>query len=119
MASVLSLTLYNEKEKVLEIKDVSYKRVEDEISFVHDEIKYKMGLHKEKLYFNRESDEFLFSLDITRNTCTYLLKETNAMLNLQVKDCSLKKSKNEIILIYDIETMEGKNQVNIYLKEGD
>ena len=119
MKSVLSLTLYNENEKILEIKDVEYHKEKEEISFVHDNITYTIGTKKEKQYFIRESDEFTFSLDITKRTCTYLLKETNTMLDVQVIDCSLEQRKNEIILEYDMESTEGKNKVHIDLKEGE
>lgn len=119
MRSVLSITLYNKKEKILELNDITYQRQKNVISFVHENIKYKIGVGTKNYFFFRESDEFLFSLDITNNICTYLLKETNTTLNIGVTECSLTQKKDEIVIVYEIESVEGKNQVHIYLKEGE
>lgn len=119
MKSELSLTLYNEKEKILEMMNVEYRKEKEEISFVRDAITYRIGINKKKKYFTRESEEFTFFLDITNRRCTYLLKETNTTLDVQVVDCSLEQKKNEITIEYNIESTEGKNKIHMYLKEGE
>ena len=54
----------------------------------------------------RETEEYLFELDIKNNKCTYLLKPNNITFDIDVEKISYEKEKNEIRLIYKITSDE-------------
>ena len=73
-------------------KFISYKESEDVLNFI--DIKNKV--------FLRQTDEFIFKIDFSKNSFYYLLKEKNIELNADVT-CNMLIKDDLITLIYQIE----------------
>jgi len=82
--------------------------------FILDGIKSSLDNTK----FIRENKEFLFTLDILNNSCTYLLKENNLLFDILVEKIKYKEKNNCIILEYKIASIDEKITIEI-IKKGE
>jgi len=71
-------------------------------TFIINGIKYTY----ENNIFKRETDEELIKINFDLEKCTITLKEQKVSLNLNIKVIENKKTDNEILLKYKIETEE-------------
>ncbi len=76
-------------------------------------LEYHTFLDLENEIFQRENDEFLFTLDLKNKKCTIFLKKEEAECFIDVDDCTIEKEENKITLEYIIESDDTKNKLVI------
>lgn len=65
-----------------------------------------------KKVYTRENNEFIFKIDFSNNTFSYLLKENNINIEDKIK-CSFEKKDNNIILKYQLDEEEKEIVIHI------
>ena len=66
------------------------------IEFEIENTKNVYNISVEGCIFKRENDEFEFVLDTIKKEATYLLKETNTLLDIIVEKCEFEDFKDKI-----------------------
>lgn len=81
--------------------------------FTFENIENTFEVDTEGCIFKRENDEFTFTLNTSKKEATYLLKETNSLLNIQVEKCEFFNLENKWVLKYQLETDDNLNTIEI------
>ena len=76
-----------------------------------------LKLLEEGCIFTRENDEFRFKLDTIKKEATYLLKETNTLLDIIVEKCEYFVYPDKTEITYKLESDDCLNSIE--LTKGD
>lgn len=114
MKKIIDLNIYKNNKLTENYPTLPVISTSDSLTFFINDVKSKL----DKTKFIRENNEFLFKLDITNNTCTYLLKENNLLFDILVEKISYIEENNCIILKYKIASDEEEFKIEI-IKKGD
>ena len=90
------------------------------ISYIIDNIKYKLILEKEKISLQRENNEFSHIMIFVKNKTIpseYYLKESNYSLEFNILTTELILTNNKLEITYKIE--ESENTYNYVLEMSD
>jgi len=102
MKKKITVNLYKNNKLELSYKNINVLINNETYTFINEGI--KMTLTDE--VFIRENKEFKFVLDIKNKKSTYLLKEKNIVLDINVEKLYFKKGKESIIVEYKLESNE-------------
>lgn len=109
MKKNINIRLYKNNRLLQENKSVNSIFTKDEIIFLLDGVKTYIS---DEL-FKRETNEYLFELNIKEKQSTYLLKTINQLFDIDVENINSERKDNSIILEYKISTDEETNKVII------
>lgn len=107
-----------ENDEIMNKKDIPAIYKNNTLSFIIDEIKYTFLIKCDRLLFQRENKEFKFKLIISKdNKCTYLLKNTQTLLDIKVINGYYTYIDNILNIKYKLETENINNEIQINIKE--
>lgn len=112
MKRPITLNLYKERRLEASYNDIFALVNNSTYSFIIENV--KTTLNSEELI--RENNEFRFNLDIKNKQATYLLKEQNTVLDIDVEKINFKKENNNIILEYKISSDEEEFKLELIEK---
>ncbi len=107
----LNIKLYQEEECKLQESDIPYQKKNNILYFTMENISHILDF--EKKIFIRENEEFCFTLDFSKETCTYKLKEQEINLDINVDFAIWEEEKNNLKLTYSIETEDKKMKIEV------
>lgn len=111
--SLINMKLYKDSEKYYDVKEKEAKNEDNIIEFDIENINNMFEFQDYGCLFTRENDEFRFILDTNEEEATYLLKETNTLLDIKVERCNFKRKRNQVIIEYQLETDDCLNKIEL------
>ena len=114
---LINFKLYKDNEKYYDLKDIDAFFEDNIIKFLIEDINMSFELQEYGCIFTRENDEFRFILDVIEQQATYLLKETNTLLDIIVERCNFKRRKDIIVIEYQLETDDCINKIELEIGE--
>lgn len=114
MKKNIKISLYKNKRLELE-HNIAALFNDEKYSFIINDVKTSLSDKQ----FTRESDEYLFTLNIIDKKCTYLLKDKNMTFDIEVEKIEYERRRQEIKLIYKISSDEEEFEVIIEELEGE
>ncbi|MCI8467224.1 MAG: hypothetical protein HFI08_03455 [Bacilli bacterium] len=107
----LDIKLLKNDQIMLEEKHLPY---DIENNIIHFKLEnFDHYLNRTHKIFQRESDEFCFTIDLEKEKCTYQLKEISGDFDIIVDDSYWNDSENTIEIHYVIETEDEKSKIMI------
>ncbi len=113
MKKMMTVDLYKDNKLVLHYQNINVLVNNQMYTFIKDGIKTILN----DKYFIRENKEFKFTLDLKNKKSTYLLKENNLLLDIEVEKIIYKKQNNSIIVEYKLESDEKDLKIELTEKE--
>jgi hypothetical protein len=114
------MKLFKDDEKYYDLTNIETKIVNNDtdkvIEFLIDNIINTYKLNENGCIFIRENAEYKFTLDTINNQSTYLLKETDTLLDIKVEKCEYKKTAEKITIKYQLETDDNLNTIEISIQ---
>jgi len=104
----LNIKLYKDENIVIDKSEVTYHQEGDIIYFSLEQSEHQIDLKNH--IFERYNDEFHFSIDFKKETCTYELKEHQAIFNIIVDASFYEQKDNQIEIAYALETDDQKSK---------
>lgn len=118
MDVIIRMELWKENELFLLEEGLLGNLWNNELCFHYDNMEHTITFTKEEIKFKRENGEYIFQLHIREEpTCTFLLKETNTMLDIHVEKANFKIDDHRIDFEYCIETDDHQNTISITWQE--
>lgn len=112
------MNLQKEEESFLSKDDLSGYLENNKLSFTYDNMEHTIIFTKDQILFKRENNEYCFELMIKEEaTCTFLLKETNTLLDIHVESANFIIGDHKIEIDYCIETDDVRNTVVVTWQE--
>ena len=115
--SLIKMKLYKDDDVFYDIKDINGTFLDDILKFEVENTNNEFNLSDYGCIFTRENDEFRFILDLIEETATFLLKETDTLLDVKVERCNFKRKKNNILIEYQLETDDCLNKIELEIGE--
>ena len=115
--SLIKMKLYKDDDIYYDMKDVNGTFLDDILKFEVENTNNEFNLSDYGCVFTRENNEFRFILNLIEETATFLLKETDTLLDVKVERCNFKRKKNEILIEYQLETDDCLNKIEIEIGE--
>lgn len=115
MKKIINISLYKNERLELKVKNIPAIFDEKKCFFLMENVKTTIS---EEL-FSRETEEYLFKLDIKNKKCSYLLKEKNMTFDIDVEQAVFKKEENCTTLQYKISSDEEEFMIKINELEGE
>lgn len=115
MKKNIKLSLYKNKRLELEENNIAALFNAEKYSFIINDVKTTLS----NKIFTRETNEYLFRLNILDKNCTYLLKEKNITFDIDVEKVEFKRRKNQTKLVYKIASDEEEFEIIIEELEGE
>lgn len=118
--ALINMKLFKDDEKYYDLTNIETKIVNNDtdkvIEFLIDNIINTYKLNENGCIFIRENAEYKFTLDTINNQSTYLLKETDTLLDIKVEKCEYKKTAEKITIKYQLETDDNLNTIEISIQ---
>ena len=114
MKKNIKISLYKNKRLELE-HNVAALFNDEKYSFIMNDVKTSLSDKQ----FTRETDEYLFTLNIVDKKCTYLLKEKNMTFDIDVEKVEFERRRYLYKLVYKISSDEEEFEVTIEELEGE
>ena len=115
--SLIKMKMYKDNDVYYDIKDINGTFLDDILKFEVENTNNEFNLSDYGCIFTRENDEFRFILDLIEETATFLLKETDTLLDVKVERCNFKRKKNNILIEYQLETDDCLNKIELEIGE--
>ncbi len=115
--SSVNMKLYKDNDEFYNVSNIESSFEDNILKFVVENTNNEFNLNDYGCIFTRENDEFRFILDLINETSTFLLKETDTLLDVKVERCSFKRKKDEIIIEYQLETDDCLNKIHLEIGE--
>ncbi len=103
MKKNINLKLYNNNKIQKEYKNIISIHKDNTYNMILDDVKTTLSENK----FKRETEEYLFELDIKNKTALYTLKNNNLSFDIEVEKIMYNDTESNIILEYKISSEEG------------
>lgn len=113
MKKIINLNLYKKNRLENSYKNIKVLEKNNEYIFILEGVKTIVSSKR----FARENEEFIFEINIKDKTATYLLKDNNVLLDIEVEKISYKITDNIIILEYKLSSDEDVFKIEIKDKE--
>lgn len=111
--SLINMKLSKDNNIFYNLENIEALVNEKVIEFEIENTKNVYNIFDEGCIFKRENDEFEFVLDTIKKEATYLLKETNTLLDIIVEKCEFEDFKDKIRLSYQLESDDCLNIIEI------
>ena len=115
MKKNINISLYKNKRLELEENNIAALFNDEKYSFIINDVKTTLSNN----FFTRETNEYLFTLNIVDKKCTYLLKERNMTFDIDVEKIEFERRRQITSLIYKISSDEEEFKVIIEELEGE
>ncbi len=115
--SLVKMKLYKDNDMYYDLKDIKSTFLNNILRFDSENTRNEFNLNDYGCIFTRENDEFKFILDLTEEKSTFLLKETDTLLDVKVERCKFKRQKNNIYIEYQLEIDDCLNKIEIEIGE--
>ena len=115
--SLVKMKLYKDNDIYYDLKDIDASFLDNILKFNVENTDNEFNLNDYGCIFTRENDEFKFALDLTCETATFLLKETDTLLDVKVERSNFKRKKNNILIEYQLETDDCLNKIELEIGE--
>lgn len=114
----INLKLIKDKEIIIDEKNLNCtKEINDNnektLQFNMHSVDNIIKISKEKIIYIRENEEFRFELNSIEKNATYLLKEQDLLLDIKVEKINYEIEENKMTFIYQLESDESVNKVEI------
>lgn len=111
--SLINMKLSKDNNIFYNLENIEALVDEDKIEFEIENTKNVYNILNEGCIFTRENEEFEFVLDTLKKEATYLLKETNTLLDIIVEKCEFEYLNGKIKLSYQLESDDCLNTIEI------
>ena len=111
--SLINMKLSKDNNIFYNLENIEALVNEKVIEFEIENTKNDYNISDKGCIFKRENDEFEFVLDTIKKEATYLLKETNTLLDIIVEKCEFEDFKDKIRLSYQLESDDCLNIIEI------
>lgn len=115
MKKIINISLYKNKRLELEENNIAALYNDKKYTFIMNDVKTSISQD----YFTRETQEYLFTLDIQNKKCSYLLKEKNMTFDIEVEKAIYERRRRTTKLVYKISSDEEEFEVKIEELEGE
>ena len=115
MKKIINISLYKNKRLELEENNIAALYNDEKYTFIMNDVKTSISQD----YFTRETQEYLFTLDIQNKKCSYLLKEKNMTFDIEVEKAIYERRRRTTKLVYKISSDEEEFEVKIEELEGE
>lgn len=115
MKKNINISLYKNKRLELEENNIAALYNDEKYSFIIKDVKTTLS----NKIFTRETNEYLFTLNIVEKKCTYLLKERNMTFDIDVKKVEFLRRRRQTTLVYKIASDEEEFELIIEELEGE
>lgn len=115
MKKIINLSLFKNKRLELEEKNIAALFNAEKYTFIINDVKTSLSQD----YFTRETQEYLFTLNIQNKKCTYLLKEKNMTFDIDVEKAIYERRRRITKLVYKIASDEEEFEIEIEELEGE
>ncbi len=107
MIKYINITLYKNNRRTNKYEDIKAVVTKDSYLFHLENVKTSIN----NQYFTRETDEYMFKLDLINKTASYLLKEKNMLFDIEVEMLNISDDKK--IIEYKISSDEEQTKIII------
>ena len=114
---LINMKLYKDNEKYYDLKNVEVTFEDNIIEFQIEGTIISFELQNYGCIFTRENDEFRFILNTNKEESTYLLKETDTLLDIIVERCNFKRKDDIVTIEYQLETDDCLNKIESEIEE--
>ncbi len=115
--SLINMKLLKDDSIIYNMENIEAEINEKYIKFELDNTTNIYELLEEGCIFTRENDEFRFKLNTIKKEATYLLKETNTLLDIIVEKCEYFVYPDKTKITYKLESDDCLNSIE--LTKGD
>ena len=115
--SSVNMKLYKDNDIFYSLENIESSFEDNILKFNAENTDNEFNLNDYGCIFTRENDEFRFILNLIDETSTFLLKETDTLLDVKVERCNFKRKNDEIIIEYQLETDDALNKIHIEIGE--
>lgn len=115
MKKNINISLYKNKRLELEENNIVSLYNAEKYTFIINDVKTTLSQE----YFTRETNEYLFTLNIKNRKCSYLLKEKNMTFDIEVEKAIYERRRNIIKLAYKISSDEEEFEIELKELEGE
>ena len=106
-----TLCLYKNDKLYKKYEDINIITRKDRHSLIIDDV--KTVISKDKIV--RENNEFRFELDLIKRIATYLLKEKNALFDIEVEEINYDKDNTRTLVEYKVSSDNEKTRIELIM----